>query len=87
MTTYFPVVIEKVSNGTFSAWVAGLPAAGGAVVCSAGVVCAHTPPSSRKNVRRAFIEPICLDATMTIVAAWPGFGLRALGVGITRDEH
>lgn len=25
MTNYFPVVIEEESNGTFSAWVAGLP--------------------------------------------------------------
>ena len=25
MTNYFPVVIEQESNGTFSAWVAGLP--------------------------------------------------------------
>jgi len=25
MTQYFPVVIERESNGTFSAWVAGLP--------------------------------------------------------------
>lgn len=25
MTHYFPVVIEEESNGTFSAWVAGLP--------------------------------------------------------------
>ena len=25
MTTYFPVVIEEESNGTFSAWVVGLP--------------------------------------------------------------
>jgi predicted RNase H-like HicB family nuclease len=25
MTNYFPVVIEKESNGTFSAWIAGLP--------------------------------------------------------------
>jgi len=25
MTEYFPVVIERESNGTFSAWVAGLP--------------------------------------------------------------
>ena len=25
MTKYFPVVIEEESNGTFSAWVAGLP--------------------------------------------------------------
>jgi predicted RNase H-like HicB family nuclease len=25
MTDYFPVVIEEESNGTFSAWVAGLP--------------------------------------------------------------
>ena len=25
MTRYFPVVIEQESNGTFSAWVAGLP--------------------------------------------------------------
>jgi predicted RNase H-like HicB family nuclease len=25
MTQYFPVVVERESNGTFSAWVAGLP--------------------------------------------------------------
>lgn len=25
MTNYFPVVIEEESNGTFSAWVAGMP--------------------------------------------------------------
>jgi predicted RNase H-like HicB family nuclease len=25
MTTYLPVVIEEESNGTFSAWIAGLP--------------------------------------------------------------
>jgi predicted RNase H-like HicB family nuclease len=25
MTEYFPVVVERESNGTFSAWVAGLP--------------------------------------------------------------
>lgn len=25
MTQYFPVVVEQESNGTFSAWVAGLP--------------------------------------------------------------
>ena len=25
MTQYFPIVIEQESNGTFSAWVAGLP--------------------------------------------------------------
>jgi predicted RNase H-like HicB family nuclease len=25
MTKYFPVVVEKESNGTFSAWVPGLP--------------------------------------------------------------
>jgi predicted RNase H-like HicB family nuclease len=25
MTQYFPVVIERESNGTFSAWIAGLP--------------------------------------------------------------
>jgi predicted RNase H-like HicB family nuclease len=25
MTQYFPIVVEQESNGTFSAWVAGLP--------------------------------------------------------------
>ena len=25
MTQYFPIIIEQESNGTFSAWVAGLP--------------------------------------------------------------
>lgn len=25
MTQYFPIVVERESNGTFSAWVAGLP--------------------------------------------------------------
>ena len=25
MTQYFPIIVEQESNGTFSAWVAGLP--------------------------------------------------------------
>jgi hypothetical protein len=27
MTQYFPIIVEQESNGTFSAWVAGLPRA------------------------------------------------------------
>ena len=32
MTQYFPIVVEQERNGTFSAWVAGLPG-----VCAAEV--------------------------------------------------
>ena len=41
MTEYFPVVIEREDNGTYSAWVAGLPgvyaAAGTAAVAKRGI--------------------------------------------------
>ena len=44
MTQYFPVVVERESNGTYSAWVAGLPGVYAA---------ADTAAAAKRGVRRA----------------------------------
>lgn len=44
MTNYFPVVIEQESNGTFSAWVAGMPGVYAA---------ADTRASAKRAIREA----------------------------------
>jgi predicted RNase H-like HicB family nuclease len=49
MTQYFPVVVERESNGSFSAWVAGLPGVYAA---------ADTAAAARSAIRRAFAAHI-----------------------------
>jgi|SRR5947208_1066977 len=44
MTQYFPIVVEQESNGTFSAWVAGLPGVYAA---------ADTPAAAKRSIRGA----------------------------------
>ena len=44
MTQYFPIVIERESSGTYSAWVAGLPGVYAA---------ADTAPAAKRGVRGA----------------------------------
>ena len=46
MTRYFPVVIERETNGTFSAWVAGLP----------GVYAAADDRATAKRAIRSALE-------------------------------
>ncbi len=55
MTQYFPVVIEQESNGTFSAWVAGLPGVYAA---------AETRAAARRGIRAALSAH--LDALRTL---------------------
>ena len=44
MTQYFPVVVEREDNGTFSAWIAGLPGVYAA---------ADTAAIAKRSIRRA----------------------------------
>ena len=44
MTQYFPIIVEQESNGTFSAWVAGLPGVSAA---------ADTVAAAKRGIRSA----------------------------------
>ena len=44
MTQYFPIVVERESNGTYSAWAAGLPSVYAA---------ADTAAAAKRGIRRA----------------------------------
>ena len=46
MTMHYPVIVERESNGTFSAWVAGLPGVYAA---------ADTAPAAKRAIRSALI--------------------------------
>lgn len=49
MTTHYPVIVERESNGTFSAWVAGLPGVYAA---------ADTASAAKRAIRSAVIAHI-----------------------------
>ena len=55
MTQYFPIVVEQESNGTFSAWVAGLPGVYAA---------ADTASAAKRGIRGALAAH--LDALHTL---------------------
>lgn len=55
MTQYFPIVVEQESNGTFSAWVAGLPGVYAA---------ADTAAAAKRGIRAALGAH--LDALRTL---------------------
>lgn len=55
MTQYFPVIVEQESNGTFSAWVAGLPGVYAA---------ADTATAAKRGIRGALAAH--LDALRTL---------------------
>jgi predicted RNase H-like HicB family nuclease len=55
MTQYFPIVVEQESNGTFSAWVAGLPGVYAA---------AETAAAAKRGIRNALAAHI--DALRTL---------------------
>ena len=55
MTQYFPIVVEQESNGTFSAWVAGLPGVYAA---------ADTAAAAKRGIRTALAAH--LDALRTL---------------------
>jgi predicted RNase H-like HicB family nuclease len=55
MTQYFPIVVEQESNGTFSAWVAGLPGVYAA---------ADTAAAAKRGIRGALAAH--LDALRTL---------------------
>jgi predicted RNase H-like HicB family nuclease len=55
MTQYFPIIVEQESNGTFSAWVAGLPGVYAA---------ADTVTAAKRGIRRAL--PAHLTALGTL---------------------
>ena len=55
MTQYFPIVVEQESNGTFSAWVAGLPGVYAA---------ADTASAAKRGIRGALAAH--LDALRTL---------------------
>ena len=60
MTQYFSIVIEQESNGTFSAWVAGLPGVYAA---------ADTAAAAKRGIRDAL--PAHLDALRALVGREP----------------
>ena len=55
MTHYFPIIVEQASNGTFSAWVAGLPGVYAA---------ADTATAAKRGIRGALAAH--LDALRTL---------------------
>ena len=55
MTQYFPIIVEQESNGTFSAWVAGLPGVYAA---------ADTATAAKRGIRGALAAH--LDALRTL---------------------
>ena len=55
MTQYFPIIVEQESNGTFSAWVAGLPGVYAA---------ADTAAAAKRGIRGALAAH--LDALHTL---------------------
>jgi predicted RNase H-like HicB family nuclease len=80
MTQYFPIVVEQESNGTFSAWVAGLPGVYAA---------ADTAAAAKRGIRGALAahlgrEPqVKADVTVLrrdVYATRPD-SLRFVGVG------
>lgn len=78
---FFPVVIERESNGTYSAWIAGLPGVYAA---------ADTAATARRAVRgaaEAHLKALGASArrpapkTVVTVLRWDAAGLRYVGVG------
>ncbi len=84
MTQYFPVVVEREDNGTFSAWVAGLPGVYAAADTAArakreirGALAAHLDAlreAGRKPTSKAEIVLLRYESTQRP-------GLRFAGVG------
>jgi predicted RNase H-like HicB family nuclease len=87
MTQYFPIIVEQESNGTFSAWVAGLPgvyaAADTAAVAKRAIrsaLAAHLDALRRLGVREPQVKA---DVTVirSDVYATRRPSLRFVGVG------
>ena len=55
MTQYFPIIVEQESNGTCSAWVAGLPGVYAA---------ADTPTAAKRGIRRALAAHLAALGTL-----------------------
>ena len=55
MTQYFPIIVEQESNGTFSAWVAGLPGVYAA---------ADTVTAAKRGIRRALAAHLAALGTL-----------------------
>ena len=74
MTNYFPVVIEQEPNGTFSAWVAGLP----------GV---YAAADTRASVKRAIREALAAHLHTLKELGRPGKSKADLLVLRERNEN
>ena len=55
MTQYFPIIVEQESNGSFSAWVAGLPGVYAA---------ADTVTAAKRGIRRALATHLAALGTL-----------------------
>ena len=97
MTQYFPIVIEEESNGTFSAWVAGLPGvyaaadtAAGAKRGIRGAVAAHLDAlraAGREPQPKADVVVLRRDVYATRPDSWRYVGVGALlGRGTSRAK-
>jgi len=78
---YFPVVIERESNGSYSAWIAGLPGVYAA---------ADTAAAAKRGIRGALTAhlralkksgPQPKPKTVVTVLRWDAAGLKYVGVG------
>jgi predicted RNase H-like HicB family nuclease len=57
MTQYFPIIVERESNGTVSAWVAGLPG-----VYASG----DTVTAAKRGIRRALAAHLAALGTLGV---------------------
>jgi len=88
MTQYFPIVVEQESNGTFSAWVAGLPGVYAAADTAAaarrgirGALAAHLDALralGRKPRLKAEVSVLRRDVYATRRDSWRFVGVGAL---------